>query len=1150
MTGGFVKKFIPQRSSLLLVMALALGGVFLYAHEGISADWGWLGNAAETMVASIITAIIYALVWVFGLLVTKSLIPILVMVASYNDFATEYGVQLGWTVVRDVSNMFFIVILLVIAVATIFKVESYSYRALLPKLLIMAVLINFSKMITGLFIDFAQIVMLTFVNSFRDIAGGNIVDATGIGNILSFTRKAVEKGQDIESLKIFGALLLGLAITAITAGVLLVFILVLVFRVIMLWTLTVLSPLAYLLSSFPGGQKYASQWWEKFTSHLIVGPVLAFFLWLSFAIMNQGLFTRRENSTFGKFLAGEKVTIEEYNPYGTEAGATDNLINFIIVIALLLGSLTLTQQLGVMGGQFAGQVSGKLQKLGVGAASLAFLKAPAVLAEKIHAGEAGWLASWKQDEKTGEIKRRGLAGIDLNPFHLPKRFMESRKRKKEKEEVAAKMMSLELMKGDPKRGRVVNSLFRLAGMLSSDAGHEQLFAGLGYNKLLSAWWRPNEPLMAQLDEQIKDLAKQLAEREDDRKGLNAPEAFEQDMKMEFDQAEAKFKKLDADVMELERFETDKDALPKELEANLRKLSGWQEGLKALKDMEAKGKGNTEEYDKLFTRISNQIAKHYDQIRPVSDTAQMQELLNVQDKALKAEKEDFQKEENVKKRHENLNELSQERGTAQVAKKKAEDDYNAVKEMKKDKKYNELRNIARKYYAKKAREKSEEAMRVKNGGLSEAQKAAYGQKEKELELKRITMQASIKDKQDKGGKVSAEELRELELIQDDLDKIALLLGKGGGLSDVQKNKLAPKVAEALQQAQEENKDKDIFSELKKEAKRYSRQANRNYSEADRERIGREVEAMRKTVGELTEQKNKIEQYIPQDYYALRDARSKIMEEARKIVTDNEDELISLFRNATANHDRFLAAGIAQHAAEVGHLNELVNEFGIPGQDQSDVNGLNTFINKNFIKHMGMNPQWAYAFQNNLSDIAQGINHWSLAQSVGVENGRYFQRDLAGQRARVLIETSKRDSEHRIRNANRLGGWFTEYWRDSNDHSKGRRAQLNEFGLLEIRNSLQGLVELVQRNRMNPNVMLNIWTDENRNILMAMRDTLTAPQRKLYDEFERLMNSRIGTVRDYGGIDPDSEFREFRGILRGVGAKFYAGASAIGYGPTLA
>jgi hypothetical protein len=41
----------------------------------------------------------------------------------------------------------------------------------------------------------------------------------------------------------------------------------LVMRIVMIWIYVVLSPLAYLLASFPGGQQYSSRWWKDFTSN-------------------------------------------------------------------------------------------------------------------------------------------------------------------------------------------------------------------------------------------------------------------------------------------------------------------------------------------------------------------------------------------------------------------------------------------------------------------------------------------------------------------------------------------------------------------------------------------------------------------------------------------------------------------------------------------------------------------------------------------------------------------------------------------------------------------------------------------------------------------------------------------------------------------
>ena len=52
--------------------------------------------------------------------------------------------EVGWRIVLGIVNMFFVLLLLWIAIATIFDFSMFSARSLLPKLIIMALLINFS----------------------------------------------------------------------------------------------------------------------------------------------------------------------------------------------------------------------------------------------------------------------------------------------------------------------------------------------------------------------------------------------------------------------------------------------------------------------------------------------------------------------------------------------------------------------------------------------------------------------------------------------------------------------------------------------------------------------------------------------------------------------------------------------------------------------------------------------------------------------------------------------------------------------------------------------------------------------------------------------------------------------------------------------
>ncbi|MHB8903921.1 MAG: hypothetical protein ACYC40_02375, partial [Patescibacteria group bacterium] len=161
-------KLKANKKIIGLTLSLVFVSVFLLANPA-RAGWG------VDLLAGICGAIVSALGWIL-----IKLMGILVYFAQYNGFIKSTVVTNGWVIVRDICNMFFVLILLIIAFATILRIEEYNYKKWLPKLILMAILINFSKMICGLLIDAAQIVMLTFVNSFKDVAGANLTSALGI----------------------------------------------------------------------------------------------------------------------------------------------------------------------------------------------------------------------------------------------------------------------------------------------------------------------------------------------------------------------------------------------------------------------------------------------------------------------------------------------------------------------------------------------------------------------------------------------------------------------------------------------------------------------------------------------------------------------------------------------------------------------------------------------------------------------------------------------------------------------------------------------------------------------------------------------------------------------------------------------------------
>jgi hypothetical protein len=160
-------------------------------------------------------------------------IDFIMVVAGYNGYLESTAVNIGWTVVRDITNMLFIVILLVIAFATILGLEGYEWKQLLPKLVTAAILVNFSRTICGVLIDASQVFMITFLNAVSATIGGNIINAFKLPSFEAFSPQL--QSQQLTSPGIISAAALALGFSALVAGVLGAYVFILLGRLIRLW---------------------------------------------------------------------------------------------------------------------------------------------------------------------------------------------------------------------------------------------------------------------------------------------------------------------------------------------------------------------------------------------------------------------------------------------------------------------------------------------------------------------------------------------------------------------------------------------------------------------------------------------------------------------------------------------------------------------------------------------------------------------------------------------------------------------------------------------------------------------------------------------------------------------------------------------------
>jgi hypothetical protein len=323
-----------------------------------SVDAGLVGNAVLTAISAIIQFAVNTL----GLL-TIALIHILLLVAGYNSYMDSPAITTGWVVVRDVANLFFVAIILVVSIGSIVNPEKFGGVKKVFRILLFAILVNFSRTIAGLFIDISQLVMLTFVNGFAQAAGGNFVEALGISKINSISPGSAA----LNFASMLGAYILALLMMIIITVIIAVLVVALTVRMVTLWMLVVLSPLAFALGASDVTKSHYDEWWKKFSAELTTGPIVAFFLWLSLVSFqnSNGSTIVSKDGLSDKGTAGSENTSVDCGP--TDSCSQENLIRFIVASCMLLIGLGFAKEFSGVGGSLAKAAASKGQKYAQGA---------------------------------------------------------------------------------------------------------------------------------------------------------------------------------------------------------------------------------------------------------------------------------------------------------------------------------------------------------------------------------------------------------------------------------------------------------------------------------------------------------------------------------------------------------------------------------------------------------------------------------------------------------------------------------------------------------------------------------------------------------------------------------------------------------------
>lgn len=283
-----------------------------------------------------------------------------IAIASYNNYIDVDVVQLGWVMVRDVANMFFVVALLVIAFGTILGLEEYEWKKNLVKLIFAAIFINFSNLIAQLFIDVAHVFTMTFLNAISATAGGNLINMFKLDQITQMVGVNPDVNTEF-NVEILAGTMIAALFAVLAAFVMGSYVYVMMARVVSLWALIILSPLAYILGVLPKTQSYAERWWSEFSNNVIVAPIMVFFLWLAFATLGTGNIlasiqedipdnNRIKNNQSVQLIGSNFVDSSESSKISLSKVSTwENMANFLIALAFLRVGVKTTEETGVWG---------------------------------------------------------------------------------------------------------------------------------------------------------------------------------------------------------------------------------------------------------------------------------------------------------------------------------------------------------------------------------------------------------------------------------------------------------------------------------------------------------------------------------------------------------------------------------------------------------------------------------------------------------------------------------------------------------------------------------------------------------------------------------------------------------------------------------
>lgn len=262
-------------------------------------------------------------------------------------------VQDGWVIMRNFVNLFFILILIIMAFGTIFNSSKYSWQQLLVPFLIAAVFVNFSFAIGQYVISLANGLSAIFLKTIGSSDFGTRL-ANGL-SIQKFYTTNTGGTANLAVLKPAGAIF-GV-ITAMAFVIVFVLIAIVAFasalifsivRIPILWFLLILSPAAIVAYALPNARSMWDSWKKAFISWTFFLPTYLFFLMFAFIFV-----ANKKTTPISSGASAENILAKIFG--------LEDLLFYVLTIIFMVGGLGMAMKTGSLISDGVGKAMGGIQ---------------------------------------------------------------------------------------------------------------------------------------------------------------------------------------------------------------------------------------------------------------------------------------------------------------------------------------------------------------------------------------------------------------------------------------------------------------------------------------------------------------------------------------------------------------------------------------------------------------------------------------------------------------------------------------------------------------------------------------------------------------------------------------------------------------------